>query len=577
MLLLIILNEGELQMKFEDYTYIRPDLEAVTNKFAGILDRFKQAESAAEQTKAMMEINELRNELGTMFNLCYIRHSIDTNDEYYKEEQDFIDEISPEIEGLTTKYYQALVESPYRAELEEKWGRQLFALAESQLKTFKPEIVPLLQKENRLSTEYTKLVASAKINFEGEERTLAQLEPFTQSVERKMRKRASEIKFKFFSDNQKELDRIFDELVKVRTEIAKTLGFQNFVELGYYRMMRTDYNAEMVSRFREQVEKYIVPIATELRQRQQERIGVDSLKYYDEGFNFQTGNALPKGDPQWILENGQKMYNQLSSETGEFFRFMQDHHLLDLVAKKGKAGGGYCTYIEDYKSPFIFSNFNGTSGDIDVLTHEAGHAFQVYSSREFEIPEYYWPTYEACEIHSMSMEFFTWPWMELFFQEDTDKYRFTHLSEALLFLPYGVSVDEFQHWVYENYEATPEERNRKWREIEKKYLPHKDYDGNEYLENGGFWQRQSHIYNSPFYYIDYTLAQICAFQFWKRSRENHEEAWKDYVKLCKLGGSMSFTRLVKAANLLSPFEDGCVQSVVEEIKDWLDTVEDKEL
>lgn len=564
-------------MKFEDYTYIRPDLEAVTNKFSGMLDRFKQAESAAEQTKAMMEINELRNELGTMFNLCYIRHSIDTNDEYYKKEQEFIDDISPEIEGLTTKYYQALVESPYRSELEEKWGTQLFALAESQLKTFKPEIVPLLQKENRLSTEYTKLIASAKINFEGEERTLAQLEPYTQAVEREMRKRASETKFKFFSDNQQELDRIFDGLVKIRTEIAKTLGFQNFVELGYYRMMRTDYDAEMVARFREQVKEYIVPIATELRQRQQERIGVDSLKYYDEGFNFQTGNAIPKGDSEWILENGQKMYNELSSETGGFFQFMQDHHLLDLVAKKGKAGGGYCTYIEDYKSPFIFSNFNGTSGDIDVLTHEAGHAFQVYSSREFEIPEYYWPTYEACEIHSMSMEFFTWPWMELFFKEDTDKYRFTHLSEALLFLPYGVSVDEFQHWVYENHDATPEERNRKWREIERKYLPHKDYDGFEYLENGGFWQRQSHIYNSPFYYIDYTLAEICAFQFWKRSRENHEGAWKDYVKLCKLGGSMSFTRLVKEANLLSPFEDGCVHSVVGEIKDWLDTVEDKKL
>ena len=263
------------------------------------------------------------------------------------------------------------------------------------------------------------------------------------------------------------------------------------------------------------------------------------------------------------------MYEDLSKETGEFFKFMQENHLMDLVAKKGKAGGGYCTFIEDYKAPFIFSNFNGTSGDIDVLTHEAGHAFQVYSSRHFEIPEYYWPTYEACEIHSMSMEFFTWPWMDLFFKEDTDKYKFSHLSDALLFLPYGVSVDEFQHWVYENPEATPKERKLQWREIEKKYLPHKDYEGNDYLENGGFWQRQGHIYNSPFYYIDYTLAQICAFQFWKRSRENQEEAWADYVKLCKLGGSMSFTKLVEAANLISPFEDGCVESVVGEIETWL--------
>ncbi|WHY68524.1 M3 family oligoendopeptidase [Neobacillus sp. SuZ13] len=564
-------------MGFENYTYIRPNLKEVTEKFNAALERLKNAVTVDIQNEVMNEINKLRNDLGTMFNLCYIRHSIDTNDEFYKEEQDYMDEIQPEVEGLVTKYYQVLVDSKFRPQLEAKWGKQLFALAEGQLKTFKPEIVPLLQKENRLSTEYTKLMASAKIDFEGEERTLAQLEPFAQSTDRGMRKRANEAKFGFMVEHEAEFDRIYDDLVKVRTEIAQNLGFKNFVELGYYRMMRTDYNAEMVANFRNQVKDYIVPIATKLKVRQQERIGLDKLKYYDESFNFQTGNATPKGTPEWIIENGQQMYEDLSQETGEFFRFMQENNLMDLVAKKGKAGGGYCTFIENYKAPFIFSNFNGTSGDIDVLTHEAGHAFQVYSSRHFEIPEYAWPTYEACEIHSMSMEFFTWPWMDLFFKEDTDKYKFSHLSDALLFLPYGVSVDEFQHWVYENPEATPKERKLQWREIEKKYLPHKDYDGNEYLENGGFWQRQGHIFNSPFYYIDYTLAQICAFQFWKRSRENKEEAWEDYVKLCKLGGSMSFTKLVEAANLISPFEAGCVESVVGVIENWLNSVDDKHL
>ncbi|TDK65025.1 M3 family oligoendopeptidase [Bacillus salipaludis] len=564
-------------MSFESYTYQRPNLDEMKKNFQLAIDRFKSASSIDEQSAAMDDINKLRNDLGTMFNLCYIRHSVDTNDEFYKEEQDYMDEIQPEIEGLVNQYYQALVDSKFRIELERKWGKQLFALAEGQLKTFKPEIVPLLQKENRLSTEYTKLLASAKIDFEGEERTLAQLEPFTQATDREMRKRASVAKFNFFAENEAELDRIYDDLVKVRTEIAQKLGYKNFVELGYYRMMRTDYNAEMVAKFRAQVKDFIVPISTKLKTRQAERIGLDHLKYYDEGFVFRTGNAIPKGSPEWIIDNGQKMYEDLSVETGAFFKFMRENNLMDLVAKKGKAGGGYCTFIENFKAPFIFSNFNGTSGDIDVLTHEAGHAFQVYSSRHFEIPEYYWPTYEAAEIHSMSMEFFTWPWMDLFFKEDTEKYQFAHLSDALLFLPYGVSVDEFQHWVYENPEASPKERKHQWREIEKKYLPHKDYDGNQYLENGGFWQRQGHIYNSPFYYIDYTLAQICAFQFWKGSRENQEEAWRDYVNLCKLGGSMSFTKLVEAANLISPFQDGCVESVIGEIEKWLNSVDDKNL
>lgn len=564
-------------MGFEQYTYIRPNIDEVRAKFNEALERFKNADSVEKQSGAMNEINQLRNDLGTMFNLCNIRHTIDTNDEFYKNEQDYMDEIQPEVEGLITGYYQALVDSKFRQQLENKWGTQLFALAESQLKTFKPEIVPLLQRENRLSSEYTKLVASAKIEFEGEERTLAQIDPFIESTDREMRKRASTAKFGFFAEHEAEFDRIYDELVKVRTEIAHALGYKNFVELGYNRMMRTDYNAEMVANFRQQVKDYIVPIASKLKERQRERLGLDKLKFYDEGFVFETGNAVPKGSPEWIIENGQRMYKDLSKETGEFFTFMMENNLMDLVAKKGKASGGYCTYIENHKAPFIFSNFNGTSGDIDVLTHEAGHAFQVYSSRQFEIPEYNWPTYEACEIHSMSMEFFTWPWMELFFKEDTDKYKFSHLSDALLFLPYGVSVDEFQHWVYDTPEATPTERKQKWREIEKKYLPHKNYEGNEYLENGGFWQRQGHIYNSPFYYIDYTLAQICAFQFWKRSRENHQEAWADYVKLCKLGGSMSFTKLVEAANLISPFKTGCVESVVGEIENWLNSVDDKKL
>lgn len=569
--------EGYKKMKFSEFTYKRPDINEFTIKMDELLIEFNKAEHLDQQMAAMEKINELRNDISTMFNLCYIRHSVDTNDEFYQQEQDYIDEIAPKVEGLITKYYQALVQSKFKPQLEEKWGKQLFALAEAQLKVFSEDIVELLQQENKLSTEYTKLVASAKILFEGEERTLAQLQPFTESKNRETRKAASEARFAFFREYEEQLDRIYDDMVKVRTEIANKLGYKNFVELGYYRMYRTDYNADMVAAFRKQVEDYIVPLATKLKERQRERIGVDSLKFYDEPFEFVTGNAAPKGDPEWIVENGQKMYNELSKETGDFFSYMRETELMDLVAKKGKAGGGYCTFIENYKAPFIFSNFNGTSGDIDVLTHEAGHAFQVYSSGGFAIPEYYWPTYEAAEIHSMSMEFFTWPWMDLFFKEDVEKYKFSHLSSALLFLPYGVSVDEFQHWVYENPTATPSERKQAWRNIERKYSPHLDYDGNEYLENGGFWQKQGHIYNSPFYYIDYTLAQICAFQFWKRSRENKEEAWEDYVKLCGLGGSMPFTELVKAANLISPFEEGCVESVVGEIDEWLNSVDDRNL
>ncbi|MEL6924465.1 MAG: M3 family oligoendopeptidase, partial [Bacteroidota bacterium] len=423
-------------------------------------------------------------------------------------------------------------------------------------------------------SDYVKVKASASIEFEGETYNIASIQPKETDQDRKVRKGAAEAKWKFFSDHSETIEQIYHEQVQLRHEISRKLGYKNFIELGYARMLRSDYDASMVANFRQQVKDHIVPIASWLMERQRERLGLDTLYYYDESFRFASGNPKPQGKPEWIIEQAKKMYSELSEETNEFFHFMLDNNLMDLVNKEGKATGGYCTYIGNYKSPYIFSNFNGTSGDIDVLTHEAGHAFQVYESRNIGINEYNWPTYEACEIHSMSMEFFTWPWMHLFFGEDTEKYKFGHLAGSLTFLPYGVAVDEFQHVVYENPSMTPAERNEAWRNIEQKYLPHRNYEDNEFLKRGGFWQRQSHIFTSPFYYIDYTLAQICAFQFWKRDQEDHDSAWSDYVQLCKAGGGQSFLELTKLANLRSPFEDGCVASVTGKIKAWLENVDD---
>lgn len=563
-------------MKFSEYRYERPDVEQFKTDFTTLLKGLENG-SLEEQKAAVAAMNELRSKFGTMETLVSVRHSINTEDEFYKAEQDYMDEIGPVVQEYITDYYRALVNSKYRAEFEQEWGTQLLSLAEISLRTFSPEVIGDLQLENKLSSEYAQLIASAKIRFDGEERTLAQLIPYDSSTDRSVRQGAFEARYAFMSEHEPELDRIYDELVKVRASIAAKLGYSSFVELGYERMMRTDYNAGMVANFRKQVLENIVPLATKLKQRQKERLGLDELKFYDEGISFNSGNATPKGDADWIVANGAKMYKELSPETDEFFTFMLDNGLMDLVSKKGKQFGGYCTYFSDYQAPFIFSNFNGTSADIDVLTHEVGHAFQVYSSRNSGVPEYAFPTFEAAEIHSMSMEFFAWPWMDQFFEQDADKYRFNHLAESLLFIPYGVSVDEFQHYVYEHPEATPAERKQAWREIEQKYLPHRDYDGNVYLEQGGFWQKQAHIYRSPFYYIDYTLAQLCAFQFWKRSNEDFTSAWSDYLRLCQAGGSQSFTKLVELAGLISPFEDGCVSSVIGDIESWLNSIDDKSL
>ncbi len=564
-------------MNFNDYKYERIDIDAVKKQFEELIESFSKADSAEKQCEIMDKVINLRNHIDTMITLVSIRHSINTADDFYDKENDYCDEISPLLYGFTTDFYEALVTSKFRKELEDKYGKFLFDQAECSLKTFNEEVIPQLQEENKLSSKYDKLIASAKIPFDGEERTLSQMAPYTQSKDRNVRKDAAKKVAEFFSAHKNDFDDIYDKLVKVRTEIAHKLGFKNYVELAYARLKRLDYNAQDVAGYRKQVLENIVPLHSELRERQAKRLGIDKLKFYDEPIKFNSGNADPHGDPEWILNHGKTMYRELSKETDEFFTFMTENNLLDLLSKKGKNSGGYCTYIPDYKSPFIFANFNGTAHDVDVLTHEAGHAFQVYESRGYEVPEYLWPSYEACEIHSMSMEFLTWPWMGLYFENDEDKYKFIHLSEALLFIPYGVTVDEFQHWVYENPEATPEERRNKWLETEKKYLPTRDYGEIDELKEGIFWFRQGHIFGTPFYYIDYTLAQVCAFQFWIKSRENREKAWEEYLNLCRLGGSKPFFELMKAANLKNPFNEGTIASVIPKIREFLDSIDDMKM
>lgn len=564
-------------MKFSDFKYERPNYEKSKNQIIEIINNIENSKTYKEQRKNIDNLNSIRNNIETMSTLCSIRHSINTEDEFYEKEKAYWDEYSPLYEEVNSLFYKAVVNSKFKEDIQKDFGRQFINIASFNLKSFSSEIIKDLQEENKLCSKYTKLLASAKIHFEGKERNLSGLLKFMSSEDRQMRIKASKVYYNYFEEKEKEFDEVFDKLVKVRNNMAIKLGFDNFVELGYIRMMRTDYDKDMVKNFRKQVLDYIVPVANSLYERQAKRIGVDRLTYVDENLEFLSGNATPKGSDEYIIENGRKMYSELSNETKEFFNFMLENELMDLVTKKGKAAGGYCTYIPDYKSPFIFSNFNQTLDDIDVLTHEAGHAFQLYMSTWIDMPEINFPTYESCEIHSMSMEFITWPWMELFFKEDTEKYKFTHLSSAIKFIPYGIVVDEFQHYIYEQPNMTKEERKNIWRELEKKYLPHRIFKDNDFLEKGTWWFKQGHIFKNPFYYIDYTLAQICALQFWKKMRVNRISGWENYLDICRVGGTKSFLEIVKIGDLKSPFEDGCVESIIDVIKNYLDSIDDKAL
>lgn len=556
-------------MKFKDMPYERVNFEKVTEEFKQIMEAFDAAKSGEEQFEVHKRYYELTDRVSTMLTIAQIRHDVDTTDAFYDEEQNYYDEKIPELSGVIVAYQRKMYESSYRDYLVEKIGPVAFKNMELSLKSFDEKLIPLKQEENALTTEYDKLIAGAKIDWEGDTLNLSLMRPYMISVDREVRAKAWNKVAAFFEENAQKLDEIYDKLVKNRDKQAKMMGYDNYLELGYYRMQRNCYGKEDVESFRNQIKKDFVPFATKLHERRRQRLGVDKLSFIDEGVYFKEGNPKPIGTPEEIMAAGQKMYAELSVETKEFFDFMMENELFDVLGRKTKKAGGYMTYLPVYNAPFIFANFNGTDGDINVITHECGHAFQGYISGKDPIREHRDITMETAEIHSMSMEFFTEKWMELFFGDKAEDYRAMHLEDAAAFIPYGCMVDEFQHIVYENPQLTPAERKAAWSKLEKEYKPHLDYGDCKFFAEGGYWQRQLHIYDHPLYYIDYCIAQTCALEYKAMMDEDFEAAWASYLKLCKLSASDFFTNLVDAVGLENPFKDGCIKKVVAKLEETL--------
>ena len=559
-------------MKFSEMPYERPDLDKVKRELGDLTGRLKAAESYEEARAVFLEKEAAERHVDTLATLASIRNSIDTRDEFYDGEMNFWNAAGPELEEYTKAWTAAMLASPFRKDFAAEYGDLMFVNAEIELKTFAPEIVPQLQRENDLTQEHQKLIASAKVPFEGKTYTLAQMGPFQSDADDARRLAAWRAVGQWYKDNQPELDRIYDELTHLRDEMGRKLGYEGYTPLGYYRMKRNCYTKEDVESFRAAVRKYLVPLADQVFRAQAQRIGVAyPLSYADNALKFRSGNPRPQGTADDIIAQGKKFYDELSPETSEFFQTMLDNDLMDVLATEGKAGGGYCTGIMDYKVPFIFANFNGTQGDVEVVTHEAGHAFACWMNRDRVPASYVWPGMEACEVHSMSMEFMAWPWTEGFFGPDTKKYLYSHLAGALTFIPYGTLVDHFQHEVYANPDMTPAQRHAVWKELQGQYMPWVRLDGDiPFFADGEAWQRQSHIYGAPFYYIDYCLAQTVALELWALLQKDKKAAWEKYMAYTRQGGSRTFTELLENAGLDTPFDEKCLREVCETASAWLD-------
>ncbi|MBQ3552404.1 MAG: M3 family oligoendopeptidase [Clostridia bacterium] len=562
-------------MKFNDMPYSRPNAEEALALSKELCGRLTSATTFDEADAVFSKWHHALTEVETYISIALVRHTIDTEDSFYTAEQDYLDESMPIFTEASQNILLALNNSPFKQQFIDKYGYLLFKNIEIELKSFSPIIAEELAAENKLSSEYDKLIASAQIDFEGEKRTLSQLSPFKQSANDEQRNAAWQADGSFYTANAQRLDEIYDEMTKLRDKMARKMGYSNYIELGYYRMSRNSYDARDVEKFRAAVVKYIVPIADKLYRKQAERNGfVYPLSYSDAALTFRSGNPKPFGTPDQILEHGRKFYHELSPQTAEFIDFMFENELFDVLSRKGKSGGGYCTSFSAYKSPFIFANFNGTSHDVEVMTHEAGHAFAAYQARNIYPLYNQSPSLESCEVHSMSMEFFAWPWQEGWFGKDTQKFYYSHLSGALTFIPYGTMVDHFQHIVYENPEMTPEQRHDEWRKLTSIYMPWIALDGKiPFYSEGKAWQRQSHIYERPFYYIDYCLAQTVALQFWALSQDDFTDAWQRYLKFVSFAGTKTFTELVESAGLDTPFKEDALKAVSDAAIKWLDSVD----
>ena len=560
----------EKDFKFKDIQYTRPDCEAFQKLAEDNAEKIKNAVSYSEAKKVFLEFDKAESEFFDMGNIAYIRHTIDTSDEFYDKENEFLNEKTPELMPSLLAFSNAVYDSRFKPDFVAEFGEQMFAEIELRRKSFSEKNIPLLQKEARLCNEYEKIIASADILFDGKHLNLYGIMSYFENPDRNVRHDAYKAYSKFYESNEENFERIWDELIKVRTEMGKNLGFENYIPLGYMNQGRTDYDEKDVAAFREQVREELVPFCAKLYEAQAKRIGVDKVKAYDEAYLFNDGNAVPVGDDDFLIEQAREMYHDMSKETGEFVDFMLDHDLLDVKNKPKKASTGYMTGLNSIKAPFVFSCFNHTTGDVQVLTHEFGHAFAGYMAmRNQPVSTYYSESTDIAEIHSMSMEQFAYPYAEKFFGDKADKFRFSHLQEALTFVPFGVAVDEYQHIVYANPELTPKQRTAEWKKLEEKYMPWREYDDIDFFARGGWWYHKIHIFLYPFYYINYTLTTMGAMEFKKKMHEDKESAWKDYLNLCKVGGSLGYKETLKYANLSLPFEKGSVKRAVSYAEDIL--------
>ena len=558
-------------MKFSEMTYTRPDINALLARCKQLAAKAADAQDGDALIQVYYEQSRAFADYTTASQLANIHYTCDTRDAYWKAEQDFFDANGPAVTNASVEISRAFLANPHVDVLTAKFGTTCVAGMKNAVLGMDDRTVELQKEYNALVSQYQQVYGGALVEFDGKQLTIPQLGPYKENLDPAVRRAAYEAEAAYFDAHRDELDGLYTKIVKNLNAQAQILGYHDYSELSYVRMNRIGYGPAEIRKFRDQVANDVVPELKKVIELRCNRTGISHLTFSDLPVAFQDGNPSPIEGYEARMAAARTMYHELSPETAEFIDFMQDNELFDVESRPGKMSGGYMTSLPTYKAPFIFANWNNTSADVDVLTHECGHAFEGYvAERDPKVPaDLECPGMESAEIHSMAMEFLTAPWHHLLFGKDTEKYALLHAEDSFLFLAYGCIVDEFQHRMYQNPDLTPDERNAVWLELEHKYRPWIDFDNLPFYGRGAGWQRQLHIYECPFYYIDYCLSTMAALQFFLLSLKDHKDAWERYLKLVRRAGLASYTELMQTAGLKVPFEDGSIKAIAQQMGQWI--------
>ena len=559
-------------MKFSEMTYTRPDIEALLAQCKEFAARAAAAPDSQSLTALYFEQSRAFADYTTASQLVNIHYTCDTRDAYWKAEQDFFDDNGPAVSNAQVEIFRSFLANPHVDALAETIGSTCVAGMKNAVLGMDDRTVELQKEFNGLVSQYQQIYGGAMVELDGKQLTIPQLGPYKESLDPKVRRAAFEAEAGYFDAHRDQLDQLYSKIVKNLNQQATVLGYKDYSELSYVRMNRIGYGAEEIRSFRDQVAADVVPLLQQVMKMRSARTGIAHPTFADLPVMFKDGNPAPIPGYEARMAAARTMYHELSPETAEFIDFMQDNELFDVESRPGKMSGGYMTSLPSYKAPFIFANWNNTSGDVDVLTHECGHAFEGYlAERDPAVPaDLECPAMESAEIHSMAMEFLTAPWHHLLFGKDTDKYSLLHAEDSFVFLAYGCEVDEFQQIMYQNPDLTPDERNAQWLKLEKKYRPWIDFDNLPFYGRGAGWQRQLHIYECPFYYIDYCLSSMAALQFYLLSLTDHKDAWQRYLRRVRRAGLASYTELLQTAGLQVPFAPGSVKGIAQQMTRWLE-------